>query len=463
MARDQLLARVTQSKKTSPPVEKLRPSGMPPRNPYRGLQTFTAQHARDFFGREALIDELTTEIQRMLAQEKKGTPSSRLLAMMGTSGSGKSSVVLAGLLPRLQQGGVLNSQEWVYLERIVPGTHPLEALAISLAQQPSLGDAPSLLRELNTDSLRTLHVLARQMAGSSSRKVVLFVDQFEEVFTLTSLEQERLHFFNLLIMAVTEPQGPLLVILIMRLDFSERAIQHSALYRLLDAHRISVLPMERDNLRRVIEEPARLPDVQITFEGDLVGDLLFDMREQVGALPLLEFTLEQLFAQRNSQKFTLNAYREIGGVKGALAKHAQATYDALPTTEHQALVRSLFLRLLDPGRSEQETTRRRARLTEFERPDPAQTRLLRETMDAFLAARLLTTSEQAGVATIEVSHEALIREWPRLIEWLREAREDILLQQKISEDATEWQQRRSPQGSPLSRLSTQRSALLGRA
>jgi hypothetical protein len=253
-----------------------------------------------------------------------------------------------------------------------------------------------------------------------------------------------MHFFDLLLTAVTEPQGPLVVILTLRMDFSERAAQYPTLYRLLDAHHVSVLPMEPDDLRRVIEEPAQLPDVQITFEGDLVGDLLFDMHKQMGALPLLEFTLDQLFARRNGHMLTLHAYHDIGGVKGALARHAEATYETLPTKEHQAFARSLFLRLIDPGRSEQDTTRRRARLSEFKQPNSAQTKLLRETMDTFIAARLLTTNEQAGEAMLEVSHEALIREWPRLIEWLREALEDILLQQKISEDAAEWQQRRRP-------------------
>jgi hypothetical protein len=443
-AKENLLARLTQPLKVVSSLEEPLQPVTAPRNPYKGLQSFTARDTGDFFGREALIDELLMTVEHLLAPGKKGQPDHRLLAVLGASGSGKSSVVLAGLLPSLQHGGVFNSQDWLYLDPMVPGTHPLEALALSLAQQSSLGNVASLHRELTADSLRTLHLLACQLVNASSRNLVLFIDQFEEVFTLTASEEERQHFFDLLITAVTEPQGPLLVILTLRADFSDRVMQYPALYRLLDAHRVSVLPMERDELRQVIEEPARLPDVQIIFEGDLVGDLLFDMREQVGALPLLSFTLDQLFAHRDGQMLTLSAYRDIGGVKGALARHAQATYDALPTKEHRAYARSLFLRLIDPGHSEQDTTRRRARLTELELPDPAQTRLLQETVNAFLAARLLTTNKHAGVATIEVSHEALIREWPRLAEWLREAREDIHVQQKISEDAGQWQQRHRP-------------------
>src|SRR5258708_6896713 len=134
----------------------------------------------------------------------------------------------------------------------------------------------------------------------------------------------------------------------------------------------------------------------------------------------------------------------MGGVKGALTRQAEETYTALPTDEHRKLARALFMRLIDPGASEQDTTRRRAALSEFSLADSRQTRMLQEVADAFIAVRLLTTNEIAGTTTIEVSHEALIREWPRLAGWLREARDDIRLQQTISEDATEWEQRNKP-------------------
>jgi hypothetical protein len=182
----------------------------------------------------------------------------------------------------------------------------------------------------------------------------------------------------------------------------------------------------------------------LTFEGDLVGDLLFEVQGQVGALPLLQFTLDQLFQQRSGSQLTLNAYRELGGVKGALAKQAEKTYTELPSDEHRKLARALFVRLIDPGASEQDTTRRRAALSEFTLADATSTRLMQETIDAFIAVRLLTTNEIAGTNTIEVSHEALIREWPRLAGWLREARVDIPLQQTISQDTTEWEQRKKP-------------------
>src|SRR6266436_4534279 len=245
--------------------------------------------------------------------------------------------------------------------------------------------------------------------------------------------------YLILVVSLTEPQGPVLVILTLRADFYGHPLAYPALGRLIVGHQVAVMPMEVQDLRAVIKRPAALPDVQLSFEGNLVGDLLFEMQGQAGALPLLEFTLERLFERRSDHRLTLSAYREIGGVKGALSRHAEQTYGALPSEEHRRLTRALLLRLIDPGASEQDTTRRRAALSEFSLADATSTRLLRETADAFIAARLLTTNEVAGTTTIEVSHEALIREWKRLAEWVREAREDLYLLQVIRQDAAEWQ------------------------
>src|SRR5207245_11073593 len=125
--------------------------------------------------------------------------------------------------------------------------------------------------------------------------------------------------------------------------------------------------------------------------------------------------------------------------KVALANHAESTYTSLPSEEHRRRARALFLRLIDPGVTEQDTTRRRASLAELSLPDSEQTKIMREVADTFVGARLLMTNEIAGTTTIEVSHEALIREWTRLAEWLGEAREDIHLQQTISEDVADWE------------------------
>ncbi|MBV9707476.1 MAG: helix-turn-helix domain-containing protein [Chloroflexi bacterium] len=417
-----------------------------PRNPYKGLHAFRREDTQDFFGRDALVNELLAALETVLAPDQPS--SARLLAVLGPSGSGKSSVVMAGLLPRLQAGNLPGSETWIYLKPIVPGVHPLASLGFALAEVLPEKHARVLHEQLEGDSSRILHLLAQTLIKQQGDRVVLFIDQFEELFTQTSDEQERQRFIDLLVTAITEPRGALVVLLSLRADFYDQLTRYPALAALIQQHHRLVLSMTIRDLRAVIEGPASQPDVQLTFEENLVGDLLFDSYDQVGALPLLEFTLDQLFQQRSDHRLTMQSYREMGGVKGALAKHAEATYASLPSEEHRQLTRSLFLRLIDPGLSEQDTTRRRASLSELSLPNSIQTSMLRQVVDAFVAARLLTTNHLGGITTIEVSHEALIREWARLSTWLREAREDIHLQQTISQDVAQWQQR----GKPADRL-----------
>src|SRR5579885_2313485 len=413
-------------------------------NPYKGLDPFTEKDAHYFFGREALIDELTGVVKQILDEDSKGKHSARLLTvLLGASGSGKSSVVRAGLLPLLRRGGVANSRDWIYLEPMVPGPYPLERLADSLAQQPVLGgDNRALARELRSDSHRTLHQMATRLVGSSARRAVLFIDQFEEVFTSNVSKEEQQQFFRLLLTAVNEPHGPLLVLLTLRADFYDRLMEYPDLYSVLEAHLVAVLPMGREDARNVIEGPARKVGVQ--FEKDLVGDLLFDVRDQAASLPLLQFTLYKLFELRKGRLITREAYDKIGGVKGALLQHAEETYKDLPSDEHRELAQIVFVRLVNAGQSSQDMTRRRVPLSDFDQVDPERTRLLTETIEAFVKARLLTKDVVADTITIEVSHESLIREWPRCMAWVQEAREDFPFQQDLRTKAAEWEQLSHP-------------------
>ncbi len=415
-----------------------------PRNPYKGLRAFKGDDAHDFFGRDTLINELAATLEGALTSEEKHQPCVRLLAVVGPSGSGKSSVLMAGLLPRLREGRLPGSEQWVYLDPIVPGTRPIESLTLALSEYLPDKSLKAIREDLEDDAARGLHLLTTKLVKRQGTRVILLVDQFEELFIQTTSEDERRHFLDLLVTAITEPHGPVIVLLTLRADFYDRPLAYPALGQLIPSHQMVVLPMSIHELREVIEKPAALPDVRLTFEGDLVGDLLFEVQGQVGALPLLQFTLDQLYQRRSGRRLTLSAYRDLGGVKGALTRQAEETYTVLPSDEHRKLARALFVRLIDPGISEQDTMRRRAALSEFSLPEASQTRLLQEVVDAFIAARLLTTSEIAGTTTIEVSHEALIREWPRLANWLHEAREDIRLQQTISEDAAEWEQHNKP-------------------
>jgi transcriptional regulator with XRE-family HTH domain len=415
-----------------------------PRNPYKGLQAFHQADQHDFFGRDGLIDELTSALAGALQIEQPGQQSARLLAIIGPSGSGKSSVMMAGLLSRLQQGGLPDSEEWIYLSPIVPGMHPIESLALAFAERLPDRNLLMLRHDLEGDSARGLHQLAAALTPHQGTRVLLVVDQFEELFTQTSTQEERQQFIDLLVCALTEPRGPVMVVLTLRADFYDRVLSCSALGSLIEQHHCAVHPMDIQELRMVIERPAHLPDVQLTFEGDLVGDLLFEMHGQVGALPLLQFTLDQLFQRRCGHQLTYAAYYEVGGVKGALARHAECTYASLPSEKHQRLARTLFLRLIKPGATEQDATRRRAARSELLLPDPVETVILEEVTEAFIKAHLLTSNTLAGTAVLEVSHEALIREWPRLANWLQGAREDIRLQQTISQDAVDWQERSKP-------------------
>jgi hypothetical protein len=282
-----------------------------PRNPYKGLRPFTSADAHDFFGRDALIQKLLEALKVSLTKDIQGVQSARLLVVVGPSGSGKSSVVMAGLLPFLQTGGILGSKEWVYLDPIVPGVHPIESLTLALSEKLHDKSLKTIREDLEDDPALGLHLYATALAKPQGTKVVLFVDQFEELFTLTTFEDERRQFVDLLINAITEPGGPVVLILTLRVDFSDRPMQYPELYRLIDAHHSSVLPMELDDLRSAIEQPAALPDVQLTFEGDLVGDLLFEIREQTGALPLLQFTLDQLFQRRSGHQLSLQSIARL--------------------------------------------------------------------------------------------------------------------------------------------------------
>ena len=416
-----------------------------PRNPYVGLQAFTARERGDFFGREAVVGSLHAEVVRRLDPALK-VKEGRLLTVIGASGSGKSSVVMAGLLPRLQEDA--ESEGWLYLPRMLPGSSPIEALIDTLS--PYFPDASfqRLREDLTGDRTDGLHRLARQLArreGEPGRHVVLFVDQFEELFTQTVGEEERRRFLDLLSTAASASDGTLLILLTLRADFYSRLMEYPDFYALLASSLYPLLPLQSSELRAAIAQPAAQPDVQLSFEGNLLGDLLFDVQRQAGALPLLQFTLQQLYERRQGSRLTLKAYKEIGEVNGALARYTQATYESLPADQRE-LARILFLRLLEPGSSPEESTRRRASLSELAFPDPDQTRRMQAVLDTFISTRLLTSSAYplTGETTIEVSHEALIRAWPQLADWLRAARDDLPLQRKISEDAAQWQTNNRP-------------------
>jgi hypothetical protein len=291
----------------------------------------------------------------------------------------------------------------------------------------------SIREDLDQKSARGLHTLARQIVGSKPVRLVLYIDQFEELFTLTADEAERQQFIDLLTTAATEPDGLVSILITLRADFYDRPMLYSELGTLIGACTVPVLPMSLADLQDAVHKPALNAGLQ--FDDGLVSELIFEVRDQAGALPLLQFTLDQLYEQRDGHRLTMDAYRAMGGIQGALARHAEATYDKLPSPAHKELARLLLLRLIEPGNSEQEITRRRAATSELTLSDDAKTAILRDVAAEFVSARLLVTNQD----TIEVSHEALIREWDRLRDWVREARADLRFQRKLNADIAQWE------------------------
>lgn len=409
------------------------PADFKPQNPYKGLAAFTEQDADRFFGRTRFADELLIDLQGQTAGK-----SARFVAVVGASGSGKSSVIYAGLFPKVR---VLPG--WTILDRVLPGSHPVENLAISLHKQIG-GSLNGIEDDLNRPDGRGLHKLARSIAGSSAGKdsrLLLYVDQFEELFTQTIDEKERTQFITLLATAATDPDGLLHVVLTMRADFYDRPLNYPLLAELMKAHTRPITPLTPTDLYDVITRPAELPDARLIFDDGLVGELIGEVRERgeamAAALPLLQFTLEQLYRARSSEtdrRLTWEAYRQIGGLRGAIATHAEQTYAVLPDDEHRKMARALFIRLIEPGDTQEVTTRRRIERGQIALADVARNAQMQAVANAFTNARLLTS----GQHTLEVSHEALIREWKRLGEWLNTARDDIRRGVKIGDDAAEW-------------------------
>ncbi|HEY8283293.1 MAG TPA: TIR domain-containing protein, partial [Chloroflexota bacterium] len=299
--------------------------------PYRGLQTFDEAHADLFFGRE-------NEIQR-LVERLKGT---HFLAVLGPSGSGKSSLVRAGLIPALRAGALPGSNSWSF-STFTPSAHPLTALAAQLTRLYPGEAMHKTLDALAVDQ-RTLH-LATSLAMAdrpASERVVWVVDQFEEVFTLCQDAAERTSFMENLIYAASLQDGRDVVLLTLRADFYQKCAAYPDLSARVAAQQFLVSPMDFDGLRRAIEEPAWR--VNLEFEQGLVDTILEDIERQPGALPLLEHALLELWERRRGHMLTLEGYRQSGGVQGAIAKRADAIYDALSPAQQQ-IARLTLLRL----------------------------------------------------------------------------------------------------------------------
>jgi hypothetical protein len=403
--------------------------------PYRGLEYFDVAHAPYFCGRAGLTDWL---LEKLRPSARAPEPP-RFLAVVGASGSGKSSLARAGLLARLKQGALYGSAAWpVAVCR--PGPDPLESLAVALAGAGLVGPDPGAALAFKEGLARdrtALHLAARLGVGEGQR-LVLLVDQFEEVFTLCPAEAPRRAFLDNLLHAGFVPQGRVLVLLTMRADFYGKCASYAELSAALSDHQELVGPMGPQELREAIEWPAQRAGCE--FEAGLVELLVRDVQDQPGGLPLLQHALKELWQRREGRRLTLAAYRASGGVAGALQKRADHVYDCLPDAQKE-ICRRIFLRLTQPGEGT-EDTRRRVPLRELQ---PAQGLLepVEQVVQALADAdaRLVMTEGergQPGGQWVEVAHEALIRGWPRLRGWIEADRQALRRHRRLTEAAQAW-------------------------
>jgi len=380
-------------------------SGQPP---YRGLTTFEASDAEFFFGRERLLAEIVSRLA--------GTP---LLGIVGPSGSGKSSVVRAGLIPGLAAGVLPGSERWT-VALLRPGEHPLRELDRALwtaLPKPTL-------EQVANDAVPLVGL--NGVLGDGERLVVI-ADAFEEAFTVCTDEQERAAFIAALIDAATDPRAKVVVVLAIRADYYGRCADDARLADLLAANHVLVGPMSAEEYRRAIVQPALR--VGTTVEPELVDDLVAEVLGEPGALPLLSTTLLELWDHRDGRTIRRETYLATGGVRGAVARLADAVYDGFDPSQ-QAIVRSIMLRLAGPGEGES-AVRRRVPLSEF---DAERNPEVAGVLEVLANRRLVTISD----GTVEVAHEALLREWPRLQGWLEEDREGRRLRQHLIVASREW-------------------------
>lgn len=398
-------------------------------NPYCGLRYFDVEDSACYFGREALTGWLVSDIRNSLATRA----GMRLLAIVGPSGSGKSSLARAGLLATLRNGAVEGSRDWCYAV-LRPGAHPLEALAIAIAEPLKRDDGLAVTRFVSelADAPRLLHVeasLALRKAGDGGR-LLLLIDQFEEIFTLCRSERERAGFVDNLLEAASAPGGPTIVVLTIRSDFLGHCAVYERLAAALSGHQELVGSMRRDELRKAIEQPAYMTGAE--FEPGLVDALLSDVHARPGALPLLQDALFELWRERDGRRLTHAIYERIGRVQGALARRADDVFCMLEPGE-QEVARRVLLRLTQPGDGT-EDTRRRASIEEIAISDSDRERVDR-VVRQLADERLLVTDH----GTVDVAHEALIRNWPRLREWIEDRRSALRFHRRITEAAQEWQ------------------------
>ncbi|BAZ19935.1 pentapeptide repeat-containing protein [Kalymmatonema gypsitolerans NIES-4073] len=402
--------------------------------PYRGLQYFdcTPEDAQYFYGRQALTDQLLEKVR-----------AGNFLAVVGASGSGKSSVVRAGLLYQLKLGRRLSGSETWQIKIFQPGEHPLKSLALAFVDSELSGiDRASQLAKAEELIAKKAEGLRYLTDAADTKRVLLVADQFEEAFTLCKDITERQQFFECLLGALEKTGDKLCLVLTMRADFFGKCAEqeYSGLAQQIQQNLVTVTPMNSEELKRAIEIPAKL--VELKIEPQLVSQMLADVENAPGSLPLLQYTLTELWKQRTDNCLRVNIYAQLGGVMGTLRKRATEVYNSFPK-QQQATVRYIFLSLTQLGEGTEDTRRRILKQDLVNARYPEE--LINEVVQRLADEKLIVTTEIVAkrgetqrVAVVDVAHEALIRHWSLLREWLDENREFLRQKRKIEVAAQEW-------------------------
>ncbi len=383
-----------------------------PTNPYRGLHAFVESDSHRFFGRDAAVRELLARLS--------GDDPSRFVVVAGSSGSGKSSMVRAGLVPELRAGAIDGSDRWL-IATMVPGTDPFAAIAIatnslSVATTLAAADAP----------------LGTQLAELTSQgPVLLVIDQLEELFTNCSAEtQER--FVRELVSAVTDRELDLRVVCTLRADFYDRPLRYADFGRLVKDGLVTMVAMTPAELEAAITRPAALAGVEI--EPALVAELVNDIVDRPSALPLLQFTLTLLFDRRRGHMLSVSDYASLGGVEAAVAGRADEVFQSLGAAS-QAATRHLFLGLIALSESGEVSRRRRTRAVLVEAAPE-----IGAAIEAFGAARLLAFDHDPATRepNVDLAHEALLTHWPRLRGWVADDSQHLAVRSRLHDAAVLW-------------------------
>ncbi|NER94396.1 MAG: hypothetical protein F6J86_11230 [Symploca sp. SIO1B1] len=397
--------------------------------PYQGLFAFQEKHEQFFFGRSQFIDKLMQAVGKQ-----------PLVAVVGASGSGKSSLVLAGLLPRLRK-----EENWL-IESFRPEKQPFNQLAAAFVHQlePRLGKSDRIDKAINLANTIRQHgfayVLSEILKEHLNKQLLLVVDQFEELFTLCP-QEERERFIDVLLAGIKDSLG-LKVVLTLRADFCGQAYSYRPFVDALQSADLKLSSMNSQELQQAIEEPAQLMEVQL--EENLTEKLLDDVKQEPGNLPLLQFALTELWKKQRQRTLTHQAYAEIGGVAKALANHAEAVYAKLNSTQ-QKQAQHIFLQLLHPGEGSEDTRRLATRGEVGKDNWDLVTHL------AGSEARLVVTArnEQTEEETVEIVHEALLREWQRLRDWIKSDRDFRIWQEELRSRCRRWEQNGKNEGDLL--------------